>query len=158
MWRSSSCRRCDWARVVGDRDSSGPSSDALLLAFSTASSNATLPVSMAAARERLGIPSDVVSFVLPPGTTLNKNGAAVYKAVTAVFLAHLYGVPLGAGRCVTIVLTSTVAAFAGAGVPGSSLVTTLIVLNAIGLGPRRRRRHRARRRQSTARSTCAASR
>lgn len=109
--------------------------DALLLAFSTASSSVTLPVSMAAARTRLGVPNEVVSFVLPTGTTLNKNGAAVYKAATAVFLANLYGIPLGAGQLVTIVLTTIVASSAGAGVPGSSLVTTLIVLNAIGLGP-----------------------
>jgi DAACS family dicarboxylate/amino acid:cation (Na+ or H+) symporter len=110
-------------------------SDALMLAFSTASSSVTLPVSMAAARERLRIPQEVVSFVLPAGATLNKNGAAVYKAATAVFLANLYGVDLGLGQLVTIVLTTMVASSAGAGVPGSSLVTTLIVLNAIGLGP-----------------------
>ena len=110
-------------------------SDALVLTFSTASSSVTLPVSMTAARERLGIPAEVVSFVLPAGTTLNKNGAAVYKAATAVFLANLYGVDLGFGQLVTIVLTTMVASSAGAGVPGSSLVTTLIVLNAIGLGP-----------------------
>jgi DAACS family dicarboxylate/amino acid:cation (Na+ or H+) symporter len=109
--------------------------DALLLSFSTASSSVTLPVSMAAAQERLGVPPEVASFVLPTGTTLNKNGAAVYKAATAVFLAHLYGVPLGPAVIVTIVLTTIVASSAGAGVPGSSLVTTLIVLNAIGLGP-----------------------
>jgi Na+/H+-dicarboxylate symporter len=106
----------------------------LLLAFSTASSSVTLPVSMAAARERLGVSPAVASFVLPIGTTLNKNGAAVYKAATAVFLAHLYGVPLGPGQLATIVLATIVASSAGAGVPGSSLVTTLIVLNAIGLG------------------------
>jgi Na+/H+-dicarboxylate symporter len=111
-------------------------SDALLLAFSTASSSVALPVSMAAACTRLGLSNEVVSFVLPAGTTLNKNGAAIYKAVTAVFLAHLYGVPLGPAQLITILLTSTMAAFAGAGVAGSSLVTTLIVLNAIGLGPR----------------------
>ena len=110
-------------------------SDALMLAFSTASSSVTLPVSMAAARERLRIPAEVVSFVLPAGATLNKNGAAVYKAATAVFLANLYGIDLGFGQLVTIVLTTMVASSAGAGVPGSSLVTTLIVLNAIGLGP-----------------------
>jgi Na+/H+-dicarboxylate symporter len=111
-------------------------SDALLLAFSTASSSVALPASMAAARERLGLSDEVVSFVLPSGTTLNKNGAAIYKSVTAVFLAHVYGVPLGPAQLLTIVVTSTAAAFAGAGVPGSSLVTTLVVLNAIGLGPR----------------------
>jgi Na+/H+-dicarboxylate symporter len=74
--------------------------------------------------------------VLPAGASLNKNGSAAYKAVTAVFIAHLYGLPLTAGAMITIVMMATVAAFAGAGVPGSSLVTTLIVLNAIGLGPR----------------------
>lgn len=111
-------------------------SDALLLAFSTASSNATLPVSMAAARDRLGIPADIVGFMLPAGASLNKNGAAVYKAATAVFIAQIYGMPMTAGTMLTILLTSTLAAFAGTGVPGSSLVTTLIVLNAIGLGPR----------------------
>ncbi len=110
--------------------------DAVLLAFSTASSNAALPVSMESARDRLGIPSDVVSFVLPAGASMNKNGSAVYKAVTAVFIAHLYGLSIGPAMAITIVLMSTMAAFAGAGVPGSSLVTTLIVLNGIGLGPR----------------------
>jgi Na+/H+-dicarboxylate symporter len=110
-------------------------SDALLFAFSTASSNATLPVSMAAARNRLGVSNEVVSFVLPAGATINKNGSAIYKAVTAVFIAQLYGLALGPGQVVAIVMMSTLAAFAGAGVPGSSLVTTLIVLNAIGLGP-----------------------
>jgi Na+/H+-dicarboxylate symporter len=109
-------------------------SDALLFAFSTASSNATLPVSMAAARDRIGISNGIASFVLPAGATINKNGSAIYKAVTAVFIAQLYGVTLGPGQIVAIVLMSTFAAFAGAGVPGSSLVTTLIVLNAIGLG------------------------
>ena len=112
----------------------GAIGDVLLLAFSTASSSVTLPVSVAAAQTRLGVSTEVSSFVLPTGTTLNKNGAAIYKAVTAVFLAHMYGVELGPGAIVTIVLTSIVAASAGAGVPGSSLVTTLIVLNAIGLG------------------------
>lgn len=108
--------------------------DVLMLAFSTASSSVALPVSIEAARDRLGISNEVASFVLPTGVTLNKNGAAVYKAVTAVFIANLYGIALGPGTLLTIVLVSTVAAFSGAGVPGSSLVTTLIVLNAIGLG------------------------
>jgi Na+/H+-dicarboxylate symporter len=108
-------------------------SEALVLAFSTASSTATLPVSMANA-ERLGVPSAVANFVLPIGSTVNKNGAAVYKAVTAVYLANIYGFHFGPIGVVSIVLASTVAAFTGAGVPGSSLVTTMIVLNAIGLG------------------------
>ena len=77
--------------------------DALLLAFSTAASSVTLPVSLAAAQTRLGVSTEVASFVLPTGTTLNKNGAAVYKAVTAVFLARLYGVHLDAGTIMTII-------------------------------------------------------
>ncbi len=109
--------------------------DALLMAFSTSSSSVTLPVSIAAAHDRLHISNEVAGFVLSAGATLNKNGAGVYKAATAVFLAHLYGVPLGPTQLATIALTTVVASSAGAGVPGSSLVTTLIVLNAIGLGP-----------------------
>lgn len=108
-------------------------SDAVMLAFATASSSAALPVSMAAA-ERVGVSPEAAGFVLPAGTTVDKNGAAAYKAVTAVFIATLFGFPLTPGRELTIVLASTAAAFAGAGVPGSSLITTLIVLNAIGLG------------------------
>jgi Na+/H+-dicarboxylate symporter len=124
------------ARVVAGyrvREFLSRTADALMLAFATASSSAVLPVSMAAAT-RIGVPTEASSFVLPAGATINKNGAAVYKAATAVFLASIYGLPLGPGRQLTIVLASTAAAFAGAGVPGSSLITTLIVLNAIGLG------------------------
>jgi DAACS family dicarboxylate/amino acid:cation (Na+ or H+) symporter len=110
-------------------------SDALLLAFSTASSNVTLPVSIKAATRRVGVSAAIANFILPAGTTLNKNGAAVYKAVTAVYIAQLYGLDLTAGHLLTIVFTTVLASSAGAGVPGSSLVTTLIVLNAIGLGP-----------------------
>src|SRR5262249_36782417 len=80
-----------------------------------------------------GVPNDVAAFVLPAGATIDKNGSAVYKAVTAVFLATIYGLPLGPTQWIAIVAASTVAAFAGAGVPGSSLVTTLIVLKAVGL-------------------------
>lgn len=108
-------------------------SDAVMLAFATASSSAALPVSMAAVK-RVGVSEEAAGFVLPAGATIDKNGAAAYKAVTAVFIATLFGVPLTPNRQLTIVLASTAAAFAGAGVPGSSLVTTLIVLNAIGLG------------------------
>ena len=107
--------------------------DAVMLAFATASSSVALPVSMAAATNRLGVPNDVAAFVLPAGATINKNGAAVYKAVTAVFLATIYGLSLGPTQWIAIVVASAAAAFAGAGVPGSSLVTTLIVLNAVGL-------------------------
>jgi Na+/H+-dicarboxylate symporter len=107
---------------------------ALLVAFSTSSSSATLPVSIEVATENLGVPTGVAGFVLPLGTTLNLNGAAVYKGVTAVFLAHVYGLTLGPAGYFTVIVSATLAAVTGVGVPGSSLVTTLIVLNAIGLG------------------------
>ncbi len=110
-------------------------SKALLVAFSTSSSSATLPVSLEVAQKNLGVPAEAAAFVLPLGTTLNLNGAAVYKGATAVFIATVYGLTLDPTACVTIVLASTLAAITGAGVPGSSLVTTLVVLNAIGLGP-----------------------
>ena len=82
-------------------------SDALLFAFSTASSNATLPVGMPAARDRLGLPQDIVAFVLPAGASLNKNGSAAYKAVAAVFIAHLYGVPVTGPMMATIAIMAT---------------------------------------------------
>jgi proton glutamate symport protein len=109
-------------------------SKALLVAFSTSSSSATLPVSIEAVEKNLGVPAEIAGFVLPLGTTLNLNGAAVYKGATAVFIAHVYGLALGPAGYLTIVVSSTLAAVTGVGVPGSSLVTTLIVLNAIGLG------------------------
>jgi len=109
--------------------------DAPLLAFSTASSNAALPVSLEVAEKRLGVSGEVASFVLPLGATLNMNGSALYKGLTAAFVAQVYGVPLGPGEYLAIVAASTMAAVAGVGVPGSSLVTTLIVLGAVGMGP-----------------------
>lgn len=109
--------------------------DGPLMAFSTASSNAALPVSLEVAQKKLGVSNEVASFVLPVGATLNMNGSALYKGVTVAFIAQVYGVALGPAEQVTIILASTMAAVAGVGVPGSSLVTTLIVLGAIGMGP-----------------------
>jgi Na+/H+-dicarboxylate symporter len=106
----------------------------MLLAFSTSSSNACLPLSISAAENKLGISKGVAGFVVPLGATLNKNGAALYKAVTALFIAQVYGVDLSMGQQLTVILASTLAAIGGGGVPGSSLVTTLVVLNAAGLG------------------------
>jgi Na+/H+-dicarboxylate symporter len=98
------------------------------------SHNAALPVSMQAAEDNLGVSPEIAGFVLPLGTSLNLNGAAVYKSVTGVFVAQVYGISLGVSGYLTIIVASTLAAVTGVGVPGSSLVTTLIVLNAIGLG------------------------
>ncbi len=108
--------------------------EAPLLAFSTASSNATLPVSMDVAERKLGISNRVTSFVVPLGATLNMNGSALYKGATAVFILQVYGQAIGVQELVTILITASAAAVAGVGIPGSSLITTLIVLNAVGLG------------------------
>ncbi len=105
-----------------------------LVAFSTSSSNATLPVTMETAEEELGISKRIVSFVLPLGATMNMNGSALHFAVSTVFIAQVYGAPLGPSEHLTIVLTSTVAAVAGPGVPASGLISILIVLSATGLG------------------------
>jgi Na+/H+-dicarboxylate symporter len=105
-----------------------------LVAFSTSSSNAALPVTMETAEEELGISKRIVSFVLPLGATMNMNGSALHFAVSTVFIAQVYGVPLGPSEHLTIVLTSTVAAVAGPGVPASGLISILIVLSATGLG------------------------
>jgi Na+/H+-dicarboxylate symporter len=107
-------------------------SNAVVLAFSTAASSVALPLSLTAA-ERLSVPPEVSGLVLPVGATVNKNGAAVYKAVTAVCVAHWAGMTVDAGMAARIVVAATFAAFTGAGVPGSSLVTTLLVLRSIGL-------------------------
>ena len=105
-----------------------------MVAFSTSSSNATLPVTMEAARDDLGVSNRILSFVLPLGATMNMNGSALHFAVSTVFIAQVYGAPIGPSEQIAIVLTSTVAAVAGPGVPAAGLVSILIVLNAAGLG------------------------
>ena len=104
-----------------------------LVAFSTSSSNAALPVSIDVAETELGISKKIAGFVLPLSATLNKTGSALYKAVAVMFIAQVYGVHLGLTDQVVIVLAATASAISGAGVPGSGMVTILIVLNAVGM-------------------------
>lgn len=106
---------------------------ASLVAFSTSSSNATLPVSIEVAETELGVSKEIAGFVLSLSATLNKTGSALYKAVAVMFIGQVYGFPLGLTEQLIIVLASTAAAIAGAGVPGSGMVTILIVLNAVGM-------------------------
>jgi Na+/H+-dicarboxylate symporter len=107
---------------------------AQLLAFSSSSSNATLPVTMECVEERLGVSEEITSFVIPLGATVNMDGTALYQGVAAVFIAQLYGVDLGLGDQLTIVLTATLASIGTAGVPGVGLVMLVIVLQAVGMG------------------------
>jgi proton glutamate symport protein len=105
-----------------------------LFAFSTSSSNATLPLTIETAEEKVGVSNEVASFVLPLGATINMDGTALYQAVAAMFIAQIYGIDLSIGLQLTIVLTATLASVGAAGVPSAGIITLIIVLNAVGLG------------------------
>ena len=105
---------------------------ALLTAFGTASSSATLPVTMKCAEEA-GIESRSVRFVLPLGVTLNMDGTALYEAVAVMFIAQAMQIPLGLSEQIIIFVTATLAAIGAAGIPQAGLVTMLIVLSAVNL-------------------------
>jgi Na+/H+-dicarboxylate symporter len=104
-----------------------------LIAFSTSSSNATLPVTIETAEEELGVSNGVASFVLPLGATINMDGTALYQGVATVFIAQVYGVDLGPGALLTIVLTATLASIGTAGVPSAGIITLILVLQSVGL-------------------------
>ena len=108
-------------------------SQPLLTAFSTASSSATLPVTMESAIDQAGISPRSVKFVLPLGATINMDGTALYEAVAAIFIAQVIGFDLSLTAQLTIAVTATLAAIGAAGIPEAGLVTMIIVLNAVGL-------------------------
>lgn len=110
-------------------------SQAILTAFSTASSSATLPVTMECATEKAGISQRSSEFVLPLGATINMDGTALYEAAAAIFIAQAMGdaFDLTFAKQVIIAVTATLAAIGAAGIPEAGLVTMLIVLNAVGL-------------------------
>ncbi len=106
---------------------------ALLVAFGTSSSSATLPVSMQAVEENLGVSKQITSFVLPLGATVNMDGTAVYQGVATVFIAQIYGLDLSVADQLTIVVMATIASVGAAGVPGAGMVTLTMVLTAVGV-------------------------
>lgn len=108
-------------------------SPAQLLAFSTSSSAATLPVTMERVEEHLGVDQEVSSFVLPVGATVNMDGTSLYQAVAAVFICQVTGFELGLGDQLTIILTATLASIGSAAVPGAGMIMLVIVLEALGL-------------------------
>lgn len=108
-------------------------SRAILTAFSTASSSATLPVTMECAESEAGVSERSTNFVLPLGATINMDGTALYEAAAAIFIAQVIGSDMAGMEQVTIALTATLAAIGAAGIPEAGLVTMLIVLNAVGL-------------------------
>ena len=107
-----------------------------LFAFSTSSSNATLPVTMATAENQLGVSKEVSSFVLPLGATINMDGTALYQAVAVMFIAQIYGFQMDLGAQMTVVLTATLASIGTAGVPGAGVIMLIAILQTVGLGDR----------------------
>lgn len=102
-------------------------------AFSTSSSNATLPTTLAVARERLGVPQEIAGFVLTLGSTANQNGTALFEGVTVLFLAQFFGVELTLGQQFLVVVMAVLAGVGTAGVPGGSLPLIVPVLVAVGV-------------------------
>ncbi len=108
-------------------------SPAQLLAFSTSSSAATLPVTMERVEEHLGVEEEVASFVLPIGATINMDGTSLYQAVAAVFIAQAFGMDLSIGAQLGIIATATLASIGSAAVPGAGMVMLVIVLAQAGI-------------------------
>ncbi len=108
-------------------------SAALLTAFSTSSSSATLPLTMSSIEENAGVSNKVSSFVLPLGATINMDGTALYECVAAIFISQVYGIDLSFGQQFIVVITALLASIGAAGIPMAGLVMMTIILNAVGL-------------------------
>ena len=106
-----------------------------ILAFSTSSSAATLPVTMDCAEKNLGISEEVSSFVLPLGATINMDGTSIHRGISAVFIAHAFGIDLTLGQQLTILMTALLASIGAAAVPGAGIIMLIIVLESVGLDP-----------------------
>jgi len=107
--------------------------EAMVTAFGTDSSSATLPTTMRCVEEKNGIDRRISRFVLPLGATVNMDGTALYEGVSAIWIAQLNRIPLAPGQIVTTVMTATAAAIGAAGIPSAGLVTMIIVLQAVNL-------------------------
>lgn len=107
--------------------------DAIMVAFSTCSSSATLPVSMHCAQKNLGISKNITNFVLPLGASLNMNGAAIFQGMAAVFIAQVYGIDLGWKSLLMIATTATLSTVGAASVPTGSYVMLSVVFASVGL-------------------------
>ena len=108
-------------------------SPALLTAFSTASSNGTLPLTLTCVEERAGISNRISSFVLPLGATINMDGTALYEAVAVLFIAQVSGNDLLLGQQVVVAITALLASIGAAGIPHAGTVMMVVVLSAVGL-------------------------
>ena len=102
-------------------------------AFSTATSNATIPMSIDTLSKKMGVSKQISSFTIPLGATINMDGTSIMQGVAVVFIAQAYGIPLTMGNLATVVVTATLASIGTAGVPSVGLVTLAMVLNSVGL-------------------------
>ena len=107
--------------------------EAMVVAFSTSSSIATLPVTTRCVEEKLDVPSEVSSFVLPLGATVNMDGTALYEAIAAVFIANVYGIELSVGGQLVVFMVAMLTAVGAPGIPSAGMVTMIVVLEAVGL-------------------------
>ncbi len=107
-------------------------SEAIMVAFGTASSSATLPITIACCERRAGISNRIASFVLPTGASINKTGTTMFEVIAVIFLAQAYGLPLDAYQIGMIILFAIIASVGAAGVPSAGLITMSIVLGSIG--------------------------
>ncbi|NIP14343.1 MAG: cation:dicarboxylase symporter family transporter [Pseudomonadales bacterium] len=111
----------------------GKMREPMLVAFSTASSGATLPVTLRTVEQRVGVKNEVASFVVPLGATINMDGTAIMQGVATVFIAQVYGIELGMSAYLTVILTATMASIGTAGVPGVGMIMLVMVLEQVGL-------------------------
>ena len=107
--------------------------DAIMVAFSTCSSSATLPVSMHCTQENLGVSKNLSSFILPLGSTINMSGSAIFQAMSTIFIAQAYGVELDFHSLATIIITAVLSAIGAAGIPGSGFMMLSVVVSSVGL-------------------------
>ena len=105
----------------------------MVTAFSTSSSNATLPTTLRTVEDDLGVPKNIAGFVIPLGATLNMNGTALFEGVTVLFLAQVFGIPLTLGHQAIVVVLSVLMAVGTAGVPGASIPMIMLVLSTVGV-------------------------
>ncbi len=111
----------------------GKIQEVMITAFSTSSSNATLPTAMRVTEEKLGVPREITGFVLTLGSTANQNGTALYEGITVLFLAQVFNVDLTFGQQITVLLMSILAGIGTAGVPGGSLPLVVLVLQSVNV-------------------------
>lgn len=121
-----------WAHISPIKFFEGMS-EAILIAFTTCSSAASLPINMKNCQEKLGCSREITSFVLPLGATINMDGTAIYMGVCSLFIANVYGIDLTMAQMGMIILTGTLASIGTAGVPGAGLIMLSMVLLSVGL-------------------------